>query len=295
MRCETRRYVAIFLSLAVLFLLAPHLVAPTIAQERQAGIDARLANVERLLTRSSAAMEIKNGGNSAALDAKSSAEAHFRKAHDLHAAGDDAGANKELDAAVALMMQAVRASDDEEPISTKQNDDYQRRRESVEALALAHERISAEKRAEQRNAELQLDVTSRLRTADQLLEQGKPAPARAALDDTYEIVKNAVESLREGDTLVKELHFSSKEEEYYYEIDRNDTHLMLIQVLLADKAGDDHAQDTAAQFIRSASAMRKQAEAEAGNENYPEAVSLLEQSTKELIRAIRGAGIYIPG
>ena len=38
--------------------------------------------------------------------------------------------------------------------------------------------------------------------------------------------------MRSGDTLVRSLNFASKEEEYRYEIDRNDTHQMLIKVLV---------------------------------------------------------------
>jgi hypothetical protein len=41
--------------------------------------------------------------------------------------------------------------------------------------------------------------------------------------------------------------------------------------------------------------LREDAESAAGEEQYEEAIELLEESTKELIRAIRSAGVYIPG
>ena len=44
-----------------------------------------------------------------------------------------------------------------------------------------------------------------------------------------------------------------------------------------------------------AAALREDAEVAAGKEEYVEAIELLEESTKELIRAIRSAGVYIPG
>jgi hypothetical protein len=52
---------------------------------------------------------------------------------------------------------------------------------------------------------------------------------------------------------------------------------------------------TAEKFIGDAENLRSEAEKEAAGGRFDEAIGLLEQSTKELIRAIRSAGIYIPG
>ena len=52
---------------------------------------------------------------------------------------------------------------------------------------------------------------------------------------------------------------------------------------------------TAETFINKAVALREDAESAAGQKKYEEAIELLEESTKELIRAIRSAGVYIPG
>ena len=79
------------------------------------------------------------------------------------------------------------------------------------------------------------------------------------------------------------------------ELDRNETHRMLIKVLLAEKMANSPMQATAEKFIGKAEDLRSQAESAAAGEEFEQAISLLEQSTKELIRAIRSAGIYIPG
>ena len=52
---------------------------------------------------------------------------------------------------------------------------------------------------------------------------------------------------------------------------------------------------TAETFINKAVVLREDAESAAGKKKYEEAIELLEESTKELIRAIRSAGVYIPG
>jgi HEPN domain-containing protein len=49
------------------------------------------------------------------------------------------------------------------------------------------------------------------------------------------------------------------------------------------------------QFMAKAKRLREQAEQQAEKGAYEEAIHTLEQSTKEIVRAIRSAGIYIPG
>jgi len=89
---------------------------------------------------------------------------------------------------------------------------------------------------------------------------------------------------------------ASKEEEYHYEIDRNDTHLMLIKVLVEEKRANNPALDQQVQgFVVKAKDLRTAAETAAAKRDHAQAVKLLEDSTVELVRAIRNAGIYIPG
>ena len=256
---------------------------------------ARLSYVERLLTESSAARKVEDSGKPEALEMKAEAEAHFAKATALHDSGDAAAAEEELSEAVRLLTAAARAANGGATVTQKQTDDYGQRRESVEALAKAHDRIATEKGLDDVNRELQATVTAELSASDALLQQGKGDEARAKLDATYERIKMSLEELRGGDTLVRELHFETREEEYLYELDRNDTHKMLVQVLFAEKMESSPMRVTAERFIDRAMELRVDAEDAAGHEDYEEAIELLEESTKELIRAIRSAGVYIPG
>jgi uncharacterized protein YfcZ (UPF0381/DUF406 family) len=112
------------------------------------------------------------------------------------------------------------------------------------------------------------------------------------LDRAYLTARVSIESMRRGDTLVRSLNFASKREEYDYEIDRNDTHAMLIKVLLADRKD---AAGAMAPFTEKAATLRSEAEAQAKKGDHAAGIKLLEDSTRELVRAIRSGGIYIPG
>ncbi len=129
--------------------------------------------------------------------------------------------------------------------------------------------------------------------ANQLRVSGDLDAARVRLDEAYVAIKIAVEHQRSGDTLVRSLSFKNKEEEYYYELDRNDTHRMLIKLLL-EESGRSKATNLR-QFLEQAQALRNQAETEAAAGKFGAAVKSLENSTTQLVRALRRAGIYIPG
>ena len=92
---------------------------------------------------------------------------------------------------------------------------------------------------------------------------------------------------------MRSLNFATPEEEYHYEIDRNDTHRMLVQMLLKDKRGGADAMVD--QAVSASGRLRTQAEAEAARNDHKTAIKTLEESTRELVKAIRAAGVYIPG
>ena len=84
-------------------------------------------------------------------------------------------------------------------------------------------------------------------------------------------------------------------EEYRYELDRNDTHLMLIKVMTADKPRMTAMDGVPKGFADKAAELRKQAEQASRSGDHSAAIEWLEASTRELVRAIRSLGIFIPG
>ena len=105
----------------------------------------------------------------------------------------------------------------------------------------------------------------------------------------------SIASLRGGDTLVRTLHFANKEEEFRYELDRNDTHRMLVQMLLSERRASAQVDVLVSGAVDRASGLRRQADGASARGEFVEAIRLLEESTAELVKAIRNAGIFIPG
>jgi hypothetical protein len=251
-----------------------------------------MESVGKLLESSSAARQIDSSKASEAIDKRQKAREIYKSAQAALAAGDLNKASQLLTEVRSLFFEAVRLAAPEEVTAKKLENDYKARLESVNALLGAYKRVANEKGSAAKGVnETVAQIDKGVAEAAKLAQAGKFKEGRSELDRVYLVAKAGISGLRSGDTLVRSLNFASKEEEYHYEIDRNNTHHMLIEVLLADKKADGMVQ----QFIDKAKALRTQAEAAASSKDYANGVKLLEESTAELVRAIRGAGIYIPG
>jgi hypothetical protein len=173
--------------------------------------------------------------------------------------------------------------------------DLDNRQQSLDALLSAHERIMDEKNSAEVHEALLEEIAADRLAAEALLKDGKTAEAKTHIDRAYVATKLSVERARTGETLLRELSFDTPKDEYEYELDRNDTHRMLLSVLLDDKMKNERIRNRVDEFVAASEKLRVQALAFAGNKEFKLAIQTMEASTKELVKAIRSAGVYIPG
>ncbi|HZW12619.1 MAG TPA: hypothetical protein VFF81_05425 [Noviherbaspirillum sp.] len=266
------------------------------APETKEQLERRLGSVATLIESSSAAKQIESSGNADAQALRLKAGELRKQAEAAYNAGDYAKSTPLLDQAAKMMFEAVRIAAPEQITAEKAKRDFDNRMESVKALLAAQKRITTEKKLGAKGAETSNKIEAQIKEAAALAAAGKMTEGRALLDQVYVTTKTSIESMRDGDTLVRSLNFATKEEEYHYEVDRYETHKMLVKVLLDEKrAANPNLEGMVQKYLDQAAALRSNAEAAAGKRDYEGAVKLMEDSTKELVRAIRGAGVYIPG
>ena len=290
--------ISLLMSVPVLAQSTSPAAAPETAASRLAGnkvdkaqLSSNLDSVGKLLESSSAARQIESSKAPEALQRRD-------RARELHAGAKAALDQGNLEKASALLAEsrsiffdAVRFAAPEEVTAKKLENDYLLRLESVQALLGAYKRVSGEKSAKG-VADTVAQIEKSMASGAVLAKDRKFKEARAEIDRGYLVAKAGLTSLRSGDTLTRSLNFASKEEEYHYEVDRNNTHQMLIKVLVDEqKASGDMVKN----FLSKSHELRIKADAAAVRKDFSEAVKLLEESTTELVRAIRNAGIYIPG
>ena len=285
--------IANLLKALLLALLFGAAAAP--AQDRDQ-VERRLQSVGTLIDSSSAARQIDSSGVPAAREKRDNARLMHREAAATLRAGDLAAANKLLDLAAREMMAGVRLAKPEQVAGEKARRDFDARLESAQALLSAQQRITQEKSAGREAQDATRSIESQIAQAQKLAAASRIDEARVLLDRAYLTARVSIEAMRRGDTLVRSLHFASQREEYDYEIDRNETHRMLINLLLSERKDAAGAMPPAMQAsVDKAATLRAQAQAQAARGDHAGAIQVLEDSTRELVRAIRAGGIYIPG
>ena len=265
------------------------------AQATRQSVEDRMPYIEKLLNQSSAAKQVINSSSSEAKQIRQQALELYRQANEKHRQGDNQAAADLLKQSSGLMFKAIKIST---PTSMGEEQiiaNYGQRKESVVALRDAFNRISDENNETNDKRKVNDQLEQLTRNADKLLQQGQNAEARIEIDKAYHLLQVSIESIRAGQTLVRSLQFESKQEEYLYEIDRNDTHSMLISLLVDEKQKSVTMRTKIVGFVAEADQLRLQAEAYAAEAAFEQAIELLELSTRQLVRAIRSAGIYIPG
>lgn len=253
----------------------------------------KLGSTSTLIESSTAARQIEASGSSEAAQRRARARELHGKAGDALRAGDLEGTSRLLDESSRAFIEAVRLAKPDQIADAKQRTDYQARLDSTRALLDAQKRIAAEKK-EPRAGETTRQVESMIAEAERHAQGGRLAEAKRTIDQAYLTVKAAIGSMRGGETVVRSLHFATPLEEYHYEVDRNDTHRMLVDMLLKEKRGGS-TDAMVDQALATSAQLRARAEAEAARQDHPAAIKTLEDSTRELVKAIRAAGVYIPG
>ena len=269
--------------------------AQTRPPPERAQLERKFASTGTLIESSSGARQIESSAVAAAQAQRSRARELHRRAGEALQAGKLEAAAGLLDDASRAMFAGVRLAAPEQIVDRLLKSDFDARVESTRVLLDAQKRIAAEKSAGPRAAELSQRIEGLITEAVTLAHSGRLADARVPLDRAYLAARAAIGGMRGGETMVRSLNFANKEEEYHYEIDRNDTHRMLVQLLLHDKRAAAAVDSMVDRSVKAAAVLRAQAEAQAGQREHGLAVKTLEDSTRELVKAIRGAGVYIPG
>jgi hypothetical protein len=276
-----------------LLTVLPTLAAPPAVLDAPS-LERQLKGVATLLESSSASRQIEASGKPEALQLRDRARVLFEQSRESLRAGDLAAAQKLLTDASRQLFEGARLAAPPEDKLKRQQTEFQNRLIDARSMLDAQRRVVTEKGGDADGLALVAKVEKLLSEAEPLAAQA-PARALALADQAYYLSRAAIGSLRGGETLVRSLNFANKAEEYRYEMDRNDSHRMLVNLLLKEKRDTPGIDRMVQGFIEKSAGLREQAAQRASAEDFEAAVKLMEDATRELVRAIRSAGVFIPG
>lgn len=261
----------------------------------QANIEQKAKFVANLVSKSASTAALGQSGDSQAAHAVAAASKLVDQATADLAAGRLEVADEKLNRATDLVMDHTRRLTEETEKSNRAHQLYDSRLASTKALFEALDRVMKEKGTTSELAEKRAAAIQLLDDAGSLAAKGNYEAAVVQLDKAYTSVSAQVAGMRNGDSVTNQLSFASAGEEYVYELDRNDSHLLLLKMTLKEKHPESSLAAQAEARRAEAAELRKQAEEMAKAMDYAGAIKILGQSTDKLMQALRMAGAYIPG
>lgn len=251
--------------------------------------------VQKLVTQSVAVQTIESSGDADAIAKLKDARVLVSQAQQQLKSEQHETANETLDRALALVTTEARRLSQAEVKAGRERDAYGKRLQTVEAFMKAYERVSQEKKKNTVIEGQLADIRSVVESAKRHAANGDHAEAIALLDQAYNAARGDIREFRDGETLTRSLDFKSAAEEYEYEHRRNESHFVLLQFAISEKAPPATRKQYIDKLREDADSLRDKAEKEAEAGNHAAGVQQLVESTDTLLKAIRMTGLYIPG
>ncbi len=266
------------------------------APDNKEQIERRLASVSLLIEKSSTARQIESSANPDALALRDKARQLLVQADQAYRSGELASASQLLTQASKLVYDGARLAAPAQVNDEKKRSDFEARMVSAKALLAAQQRVSADKAPDARQADIGKRIENQIQQANALAAANQLDQANTLLDQAGAEATTALAGMTSGQTKTRSVHFANPQEEYRYELERGDANLALVSALLKDKrASDPGVQSAMQQHVELAARLRSEAAGAAAKGDYASAIKLQENSNTELVRAIRSAGIAIPG
>lgn len=242
--------------------------------------------VEQFL-RSPRAVAVAAGGDAAAKALLARADALLAQSRQ---AATPAEAERSLNDALRIAGEALRMRPGESDASllVRRNDELRTQVADFRAALLA----TGSARREQTLQPLAA-IDTLLAEAQTLSANGRHVDANVPLTRAYDISARTLAAVRAGETVTIELKFATPAEEFDYERRRVQSHEMLLDMTLAERPPS--ADVLAATQARKAQVqgLKAQAADSAARGDHGAAIRLLEEATREMVRALQALGVPV--
>ncbi|MEO5377856.1 MAG: PDZ domain-containing protein [Magnetococcus sp. DMHC-6] len=168
--------------------------------------------------------------------------------------------------------------------------DYQTRLKSALSLLDAYDRISEEKKIGPEAKKTSDEIHAMLNQAKTLFDQFRLDEGMAVMERAYTMTRVALVQLRSGETLYDPLNFATPEDEFAYDLNRNNLYKMLLDQVTQTKGTIPNCEAKTDE----ARSLRMKAEETALTGDFKSAIDQLEKSTGILVELLRVGGLDLP-
>ncbi len=264
-------------SVAALALSALLISSTTLA----AGLENRIDSVNKLLSISSAAQKVLSSDNDEAKALLEDARAKHEQASELYAAGNEEEAKKALSIATTTLFKAAKLADGGAAVKEKKRGDYERRKETYNALLKQHQNIAEEKDVTDEAGIVEAETLAIVAQAEVKAGDDDYPGARKLLDQAYNQLKGSVIKMRDGEQLVMSLNFETPKDEYEYYVTKITSQREALSMVMAGNISKGRKY-TVNNILKRADPQQQQAETLADDGNYEEAIPLMDSVLNKL-------------
>ncbi len=270
---------------------------PAAARDRELAseqkvLENKIALIARMLD-GQAAQRVLGADDSAATEKLSAAKAAYAEALSAIERRQLAKANFHADEALRLGGQAIREVATRAPDTAHWTRRYQDVHERVSSYCLAYARVLSDDSRTDSAAIPQEELDQLMLEAEKLARNGKYEEAVTKLSALAAELETELVRLRHQQTLVHELKFETLEEEYAYELERNLSYAMLLQMAISGE-GMHPVASQQPKILQANESERERAERVAVSGDAAQALKIIEAATDKLVHALRETGMYLP-
>jgi hypothetical protein len=246
----------------------------------------------RLVNESAAAQRIAQSSDGQARELLDSATGAWQRAVQALESGQLRVAGRDAERGLADMADATRRVKDAGRERRLARERYDRLRKRVLSFSEAYRRVLAEKPDAPATGWLdQSEVSRLLEEAGALAGEGEHASANRRLEQAANAVESALSEARHRETLLHELTFTTPEEEYSYELQRNDSYALLVDMLGTKRQQTDTGLQYLQRMLGENETLRKDASELYERGQVDAAIQALEEATRQLARTLRASGL----
>lgn len=234
---------------------------------------------------------IKESADNEAIAQLEQARFLLEEAQNGYDEGELSVADEKIAAGLKEMTSVSRKIKDLDRVEAARKELFHGLKQHIQIFIDAFERIDVEKNDKVVSAMLnRKKLDSTVERADALYREGQLALANHVLKQAADMVETALSGARHKDVLIHELSFDNLEDEYAYEKKRNESYVMLIHMLQDRHSVSEASRQYVNKIVLSNDEVLRKAEVHALNGDKSKAISVLENGTDKLSRALRMSG-----
>ncbi|MGD8570740.1 MAG: hypothetical protein PVJ39_21820 [Gammaproteobacteria bacterium] len=227
-----------------------------------------------------------------ALHKKASGE--LQAAKDSLKAGNNEQAYKQAENAVALIQKATKLVPNESALE-RMKEHYGELQASIKDFQKSHQQ-NYDRIVKKQGPEAAVDydrkvVAELISSAADFAKQGDYLKANHNLEKAQRAITVAIHKMLNNQTIVYDLNFENAQEEYEYELRRFEGYAELIPIAVEQKKPKPGAKKLMESFVKKGTDLRDRAVKAAEAGDYPTAIAMLQDATKDVRRGLRMIGV----